>query len=147
MESLENYFASYSDYHRTKGNKLTHYFGIPPIVFSTLGLLALVQFNDWLNLGLIVWLASIVFYCRLDWKMGIPFSALTFAMYWFARDIAWQAHVVLFVGGWILQLVGHQRYEKKSPAFLTNFSHLLIGPFWIFYRLNWWRKKMPESPN
>ena len=37
----------------------------------------------------------------------------------------------LFMLGWIFQFVGHSVYEHKSPAFLTNFLHLLVGPLWI----------------
>jgi uncharacterized membrane protein YGL010W len=40
-------------------------------------------------------------------------------------------HVALFIGGWILQFIGHARYEKQSPAFLNNLLHLLVGPLWI----------------
>lgn len=41
----------------------------------------------------------------------------------------------MFAGGWILQFVGHGVFEKKSPAFLTNVAHLLIGPLWWFTKL------------
>ena len=40
--------------------------------------------------------------------------------------------LVLFALGWILQGVGHAFYEKKSPAFLRNVLHMLIGPLWVF---------------
>ena len=42
----------------------------------------------------------------------------------------WILAAALFVGGWVLQFVGHA-YEGKKPAFLTNLTHLLIGPLWI----------------
>jgi uncharacterized membrane protein YGL010W len=135
MSALNDYFSSYNEYHQTQGNKLTHYLGIPLIVFSTLGLLAMVSVGGWFDLGLVLWLASSVFYCRLDWKRGLPFALLTFGFYWFSRWVTWDVHVGLFIVGWILQGIGHYKYEKKSPAFLTNLSHLLIGPFWIFCRL------------
>ena len=41
----------------------------------------------------------------------------------------------LFIGGWILQFVGHYAFEKNSPAFFRNLVHLLIGPLWVFARL------------
>ena len=132
MRSLDYYFSSYAAYHQTKGNKFTHYLGIPLIVFSTLGLFNLVGFNSWLNLGMILWLGSSIFYSKLDWRRGIPFSVLMFVLYLASLQVAGAVHVLLFVIGWILQTIGHYKYEKKSPAFLTNVSHLLIGPFWIF---------------
>jgi uncharacterized membrane protein YGL010W len=36
-----------------------------------------------------------------------------------------------FLGGWILQGVGHYVYEKNSPAFFRNFLHLAVGQLWI----------------
>ena len=135
MNKLEDYFSSYAEYHQSKGNKLTHYIGIPLIVFSSLGLLAAVRWQDWFDLGLIFWLVSFVFYCRLDWRRAVPFSVLTFVLYFASRRVALEIHWGLFIGGWILQGIGHYVYEKRSPAFLTNLSHLLIGPFWIFCRL------------
>jgi uncharacterized membrane protein YGL010W len=42
----------------------------------------------------------------------------------------WPA-AVLFVGGWILQGVGHYVYERNSPAFFRNFVHLAVGQLWI----------------
>lgn len=134
MTSLETHFASYSAYHQTKGNKLTHYVGIPLIVFSTFGLLQAIPLPapDWFSLGLVAWLASTVYYLRLDWKRGLPFSIVTLIMYLASRQVGWVPHVVIFIVGWILQGIGHYKYEKKSPAFLTNLTHLLIGPFWIY---------------
>jgi len=133
MKPIEYYFSSYAAYHKTTGNKLTHYLGIPLIVFSTFGLLYKVQWQD-VNLALLVWLLSTLFYCRLDWKKALPFSVLTFLFYWSSRWINSELHWALFIFGWILQGIGHYVYEKKSPAFLTNISHILIGPFWIFCR-------------
>jgi uncharacterized membrane protein YGL010W len=40
----------------------------------------------------------------------------------------------LFAGGWIVQFVGHAAFEKRSPAFLKNLLHLLVGPAWLVER-------------
>ena len=47
------------------------------------------------------------------------------------RFVPVPAAVALFVLGWVLQFVGHYVYEKKSPAFFRNVTHLLVGPLWI----------------
>lgn len=135
MANLQHYFASYTEYHQTKGNKVTHYLGIPMIVFSTFGLLSAIQLP--IDLGLFVWASSSLFYFRLERRRSIPFAILTFALYWTSRLVAIEIHWGLFILGWIFQGIGHYVYEKKSPAFLTNLSHILIGPFWIFCRF--WR--------
>lgn len=142
MKNITYYFSSYNQYHATRGNKLTHYIGIPMIVFSTFGLLSRIQFLANFNIALIVWLFSSLFYCRLDWKRGLPFSALTFIFYWASLGISNEIHWILFIVGWIFQGIGHYVYEKKSPAFLTNLSHIFIGPFWIFCRL--WPVKVKQ---
>jgi uncharacterized membrane protein YGL010W len=46
------------------------------------------------------------------------------------------ASLALFVLGWVLQFVGHYVYEKKSPAFFRNFTHLLVGPLWILAKVS-----------
>ncbi len=137
MKKIEYYFSTYDQYHSTSGNKVTHYVGIPLIVFSTFGLLTQIKVMENFDLAAIVWLLSSLFYIRLDWKRGVPFSLLTFIFYWCSLGVGTELHWGVFIFGWILQGVGHYVYEKKSPAFLTNLSHILIGPFWIFCRF--WR--------
>ncbi|MES2964094.1 MAG: Mpo1-like protein [Bdellovibrionota bacterium] len=137
MITLDTHFASYDAFHQTKGNKLTHYVGIPLIVFSTFGLLSRIPLPapDWFSLGLVAWLGSTIYYVKLDKKRGSLFSVVTLIMYLWSRWYGWKFHLALFVIGWVLQGIGHYKYEKKSPAFLTNLTHLLIGPFWIFCKL------------
>lgn len=132
MKTIETYFASYEEYHQTEGNKTTHYIGIPMIVFAILGLLSLIKFNSFLDLALIFWFGSAVFYVRLNLKLGLSFSILTFLLYTLAKIVNFESHIVLFILGWALQLIGHYKFEKKAPAFITNLSHLFIGPLWIF---------------
>lgn len=134
MNTLEKYFSSYSEYHKTPGNKRTHYLGIPMILFSTFGLFAALGVGWW-NLGFALWVGGTIFYLRLDWKRAVPFSILTLALYWTSLWVPLWIHGMLFVGGWVLQGIGHYVYEKKSPAFLTNLSHLFVGPFWIYCRV------------
>ena len=141
---LTAYFHEYQLYHRTSGNKVCHYFGIPFIMIATLGLLSLIPLGP-ANIagspllrvdgGSILWFLSLLFYMSLDWKIGISFSFVTLGTYFLGESIPWPGLIALFVVGWILQLVGHAVYEKKSPAFLDNITHLLIGPIWIFSSL------------
>jgi uncharacterized membrane protein YGL010W len=53
------------------------------------------------------------------------------AFYFLGAAISFWIHGALFIVGWIFQFIGHSVYEKKQPAFLRNFVHLLIGPLWI----------------
>lgn len=131
MRTLQEEFKSYSEFHKSLGNKITHMAGIPMIVFSTFGLLSLVG-SQWFNAGLVVWFLSSAFYLKLDLKTAAPFCVLTLLICLASSFVPTYTHIFLFVLGWILQGVGHYVYEKKSPAFLTNLNHLLIGPLWIY---------------
>ena len=139
---LVRYFDDYSGYHLSGWNKICHYVGIPLLMIAIPGLLARIQFGPEyfdgilrFDLGLLLWLASAAAYVVLDWKIGIPFVVVGLACYalgrWLPISVLW----ALFVVGWIFQFVGHYVYEKKSPAFMQNFMHLLIGPLWVF--ANW----------
>jgi uncharacterized membrane protein YGL010W len=146
---LENYFRDYAQYHRTKGNQLTHLIGIPMIVIAALSWLSrvwIVRPEDWMTAGaplsLIRWdlgVATILvvsaWYIFLNWRMGAPFTLILYGLYWLGRPLPNLVVWAFFVGGWIFQLVGHYVYEKKSPAFLKNVTQLLIGPYWIFAKL------------
>jgi uncharacterized membrane protein YGL010W len=145
MSKLDAYFNDYGLYHQTKGNQRTHALGIPMIVVAVLswashwvwatssfpelpGSLVQLDFAE-----LILGLAS-AWYVFLDWKLGLPFLAVLYGAYWVGRAISPEFAAVLFVGGWVLQFVGHGVYEKKSPAFTKNIEHLLIGPIWVFVK-------------
>jgi len=42
----------------------------------------------------------------------------------------WQVGASLFVGGWILNFLGH-RIEGNRPAFFQGVVYFLIGPLWV----------------
>jgi uncharacterized membrane protein YGL010W len=133
------YFKDYENYHQTKGNKLSHFIGIPFVLFSLLGLLS--HITLWaptlqslfkIDLGFILFLSGAIFSMRVDYKLGIPFSLYAYLNYLIAQNIPVAFLIAIQVVGWFLQLWGHFRYEKKSPAFFTSLEHLFIGPMWIF---------------
>jgi uncharacterized membrane protein YGL010W len=138
---LANYFKDYSLYHKTRGNQLTHYLGIPLIVISVLGLLANLTFglqdltgSPYFRIdgGSLLFVAGVIWYLFLDWKLTSAFSLVLVGFYFLGRVLPLYVNWSIFVLGWILQGIGHAAYEKKSPAFFRNITHLLIGPIWIF---------------
>jgi uncharacterized membrane protein YGL010W len=134
---LAAYFVDYGSFHRTHGNELCHYIGIPLIMLALLGLAAKVSFADLplADLGAVIWLLAAAWYTILDWRVGAPFSLVTLGFYFLGKTFSAPWLLGFFIVGWIFQLVGHYRYEKKSPAFTKNAEHLLIGPIWIFARI------------
>jgi uncharacterized membrane protein YGL010W len=61
---------------------------------------------------------------------GLGMTAMVAAMAAAARPLPAAAFPAIFVGGWALQFLGH-KFEGKSPAFLRNLLHFLVGPAWI----------------
>lgn len=140
---LASRFSDYMKHHQTPGNKIAHSIGVPLIVCSLLGLLSRVTFGSSAFLGSYIrpdfgWIALVlgtVYYLSLDWKLALPFSLVLVGLYMVGRSLSIEAQITLQIIGWAAQYVGHLRYEKKSPAFYKNLTHLLIGPFWLFARV------------
>jgi uncharacterized membrane protein YGL010W len=133
--ALRERFADYGSFHVTPGNRLCHSVGIPLIYFSVIALLARVPLFrvDGLALTLAeaVLLAVTFYYLRLDLALGALMLVLSVAMAAAGRVVPVSVAAILFVLGWVLQFVGHYVYERKSPAFFRNVTHLLVGPLWI----------------
>src|SRR5689334_8545333 len=91
---LAKYFKDYSAYHKTTGNKLTHYFGISFIVTSLLGLLGNFPIGPdtgslyfRIDGGTILLALATVWYLCLDWKIAIPFSLVISGLYFLGRTL------------------------------------------------------------
>lgn len=132
--------ASYGRFHRDPRNRLTHYFGVPAIIYAVLIPLALhVNTVSGVQLRLdrmVIFLAALG-YISLDPGLG---SSLTLAL----ALLAWAAEATcglgaapaaviaatVFVLGWALQLLGH-RLEGNRPALLTNLGQIFVAPLFL----------------
>ena len=130
MRDIRSLFADYASYHQTKGNKLFHRLGIPLIMLSLIGMLARAGVG-YLNAAVALIVVSEVVYFLLEWRLAIAMLLVSVAFYFAGAALPLWVNVALFVLGWIFQFIGHSLYEHNSPAFLTNFLHLLVGPLWI----------------
>ena len=132
---LKRHFADYAAYHRTAGNQLCHYLGIPLIVLTAFGLLSLVRLatlgGHAVTLAEVLFVLVSVYYLTLDFRLALLMFAASGALLYLGRQLPWSVALGLFVLGWIFQFVGHYAYEKRSPAFYRNLAHLLVGPLWI----------------
>jgi uncharacterized membrane protein YGL010W len=140
--ALSRLFDEYAAYHRHPMNKLCHYVGIPLIVLTSVGLLSRVS----LVLAAVITLLVVLYDLRLSVKLTIPFAALILVSFPISTFVPLEALWAVFIGGWILQFVGHIVYEKKSPAFFTNVRQLVVGPLWIIGTLGAPRSTLLESP-
>jgi uncharacterized membrane protein YGL010W len=146
MQTLQQLLDKYAESHQNKTNKIIHYFCVPAIFFSVIGLLMSIPSNLIQNLtgisdslyanwGVVALIPVLLFYIRLSLKMTfliLGFSILcilgNFQMNVFVE--LWKASVVIFVIAWIIQFYGH-KIEGKKPSFLDDIKFLMIGPAWI----------------
>lgn len=147
---LRAYFEDYQAFHRTSGNRACHFIGVPLITMSVLGLLGSLAIGPdglfgsplfRLDGGTLLWGVAGLWYLTLDPGMAISFSAVALGAYFMGRAIPLPALWSAFGVGWLLQLIGHWHYEKRSPAFLRNLRHLLVGPLWIFAEIMGWEER------
>jgi uncharacterized membrane protein YGL010W len=133
--------ASYASVHRDWRNKATHFVGIPLIVFSLLLILAqwrLQLGGREVSMAMAVAILAVLGWMALDLGVGAMMAVLMLLAWYAAEALAgalgttasWTAFLVLFVGGWILQFVGHH-YEGKRPALLDNIFQGFIGPMFL----------------
>lgn len=138
------YLNDYASYHKTLGNEVTHHVGIPVIMVAIMGLLSKIQLgptfaNGWaaIDVAFLSWIVLAAWYIWLDVKIGIPSAIVALGVYLIGKQIPVPYLIAMFIGGWIIQFIGHIKYEKNRPAFFKNFEHLLIGPIFVFGK--WFR--------
>jgi uncharacterized membrane protein YGL010W len=128
----------YGSHHRAFGNELCHVVGIPCIVAGAATLLGAVPLvtaaGVTVTLAEVVSGAVIVFYLVSARFLGLVTGTLMALLVAGGRALPLGVGTVLFLAGWAVQFVGHAVYEKRSPAFLRNLVHLLVGPAWLVYR-------------
>jgi len=132
-------FASYAAVHRDPRNKTTHFIGIPAIVFSLVLLLTLWRVPGLgISWALALGVLAVAGWILLDAGIGVVLGVLM-AAGWVAAEAlgaqlggtgVWIAFAILFVGGWIVQFLGHH-YEGKRPALLDNIFQGFIGPIFL----------------
>ena len=128
----------YASYHRDPRNRVTHFIGIPAIVFSILVPLALVPTFGGISWAAVIAALAVLGWIALDVTIGIAMLVMMVPFLviaeWIARSYgattAWIVFAVFFIGGWVFQLVGHV-WEGRRPALMDNLFQAFIGPMFI----------------
>jgi uncharacterized membrane protein YGL010W len=140
MKSLEDQMSFYAAYHQDARNKATHFVGVPVIVFSLmipLGWLRVDAGGFPLTAAMVVTGLLLLYYFVLDIPLALAMGAVFGLMLWGAEPLsqaplvvsaAW--FLVLFVGGWALQLWGHV-YEGRKPALVDNLFQIFVAPIFL----------------
>lgn len=146
--------AMYSAYHRSRWNQRLHYLGVPAITLALLQLMAMVPFASAgsypVSLATVFAAVVMIYWVVLDRRIGtltlLSYLPLVLVAAWLAglgTSARWLTFAMLFVGGWIFQLVGH-RIEGRKPALLDNLAQALIAPVFLTAELWFSAGRFPD---
>ncbi len=150
MSTATALLIRYAAYHRDRRNIVSHFIGVPMIVFAVGMLLArphlpiggVVLTPAWIGFGLVAaWFLS-----RGNLVLGVAVTAAVGVLMELAHGVAGTGStgfgwgIGFFAVGWLIQFVGHW-YEGKKPAFVDDLSGLLVGPMFVvaeaLFMLGW----------
>jgi uncharacterized membrane protein YGL010W len=142
VKTAAQQLSKYASYHRDKRNILTHFIGVPMIVFAVMVFLSRPASNIPgmplpVSAALIAAIAATIYYVALDVSLGLVMAVVLAILVWFGANIAGRSTQLwlsigagVFIIGWIIQFIGHY-YEGKKPAFVDDVMGLLIGPLFV----------------
>ncbi len=139
---LTKQLKAYHQYHTKCWTQITHFIGVPLIIFS------LIILTSWAHIRVpgffdmpLSWLLSIivlVYYFFMDITLAAVLTVIfiifnvivSIAMKNRPSWISLQVFLFMFIIGWVFQFVGHF-IEKKKPAFFDDFKQTLIAPLYL----------------
>ena len=140
MKTLEDQMAFYAAYHQDGRNKLSHFIGVPAIVLGVMVALSWLRMDAGgvaISGAMVITAVVLVYYLLLDMPLGVAmvavFGALLFAAEIIAalpiqEGVAW--FLLLFAGGWVIQLIGHV-FEGRKPALADNLFQIFVAPVFL----------------
>ncbi len=149
MRKIDALFNEYGLSHQNMTNKLIHWFCVPAIFFSIVGLIFCIPpgplpelmpfLGNFANWATVVLALVLIYYLMLSIPLTLGmflFSALCLSVANFI-DLTfpgklWMISLGIFILSWILQFYGH-KIEGKKPTFLRDLQFLLIGPAWLMH--------------
>jgi uncharacterized membrane protein YGL010W len=159
MSKAVDLIEAYGESHQNPTNKLIHWFCVPLIMWTTVGLLWAIPHgyfgagpgSEWINWGTIGVVLSMLFYFRMSLTVGVGMSivggGLLVLCELIERTVSvplWQICLAVFVVAWIFQFIGH-KIEGKKPSFLQDIFFLLVGPAWLLHAI-YQRLGIPFAP-
>lgn len=140
-QSFVDQMAMYSAYHRDARNRATHFVGVPMIAFSLLlpmGLIPLFAVGGYIVSVATVFAAAVIVYWVISHPaVGIATGIFFLPFIWLAHWVvtmgagtAWIVFGVTFVGGWVIQLIGHA-FEGRKPALMDNLLQVFVAPVFL----------------
>lgn len=155
---FEQSFVFYLSYHSDKTNQLIHIFCVWPILFTAQLLLsytaavvptnseslAAVLMPQGINWCFLVSLVYFFYYLVVEQPgvagpvasllvlLGYYGTSYTSNYYQSSTGAVVASAILIHVGCWALQIYGHKKYEKRSPALLDNLVQaFLMAPLFV----------------
>ena len=133
--------AVYAAYHRNRWNRLTHFIGVPAIIFAILIPMNWLSFGEGVTLAHVFVGVVLAYYFLLDVPLALATTVAVGALLLAAKAAAgtgvasgWIWSGAFFIGGWIFQLVGHV-FEGRKPALTDNLFQIFIAPVFLMAEL------------
>ena len=140
MKTLDQQMTVYAAYHRDLRNKLTHFVGVPMIMFAVLvafGWARLPIGGFDLSLAYALSIVVLAYYFALDRPLAVAMTVVVGLLLWGSETVvaagfatSLTAFLVTFIVGWIIQLVGHY-FEGRKPALVDNLFQILVAPIFL----------------
>jgi uncharacterized membrane protein YGL010W len=158
MKTIAEQMRSYASFHRDSRNKLTHFVGVPLIVYAIFLLLSLGQLvgsETWpvpITCATVAFVACMIYYVRLDAKLALlqlPFSAVPLYLADYTAKTVPPTEAIWifflsFVGGWLIQFLGHY-FEGQKPALFDNIMQVFNAPLFLAMEVSFalgWRSDL-----
>lgn len=144
---LHALFADYEKSHQHPVNRMLHKVAIPLIAFHIAAMLDWIRLASHLTVGGLVYVGVALWYVSMDRKLGLLVSALLALCFPLGWVTPRPAVIAVALVGWLVQLAGHVVWEKKSPSFMHNLLHALVGPMYFIALLTGdWRTAASAGP-
>jgi uncharacterized membrane protein YGL010W len=138
---MQQWLDEYGSHHKNPINKIIHSICVPLIFFSIVGLLYCVKlpytvFEFKINLAVFALVFVMLFYQKLSATLSFGMFLFSILCFFFCNMIElsgnklWLISIIIFIGAWIGQFIGH-KIEGQKPSFLDDMQFLLIGPAWL----------------
>lgn len=129
--------AMYAAYHKDSRNRLTHYIGVPTILFSIMIVLEQVEIEETtsgavllLGLILIVYTVAVPLIGLISATVYVPLYLAAAHVAVIGSYLGWGVAAAAFVAGWAIQFIGHV-FEGRRPAFTVNMVQVFMAPAFL----------------
>ena len=150
MRQVDALLEEYGVSHQNPTNKLIHWFCVPLIFFSTVGLVGSIPLGPldgivtgtaalYFNWSTIILALTTVWYFRMSVPLALGMIGVAVLMLYLCIVVQnvfpyplWQTSLAIFVVAWIGQFIGH-KIEGVKPSFFQDLQFLLVGPMWLMH--------------